>query len=212
MANLIQNPHLRPGSADLPPQSRYGAGHPAGGSGAMPPAQPVYTAQHMAAPGHLSRAQQTAATSPQGYTQQTAATLAQPAHAQPAMAALQPALPYQKLGSALDGYCPITLVEQNTWSKGDPRWGVEHRGRTYLFTSYVNQQRFLANPDLYSPVLSGYDAVRYFDQGELVEGKREHGLYYGDQYFLFADEASLERFHSAPQRYVAQTQAAIRGN
>ena len=113
---------------------------------------------------------------------------------------------------ALDAYCPVTLVEQNTWSKGDPDWGAIHRGRTYRFTSYVNQQRFLANPDLYSPVLSGYDPVRYFDQRAVVEGKREHGLYYGDQYFLFADESTLEHFHKAPQRYVAQTQEAMRRN
>jgi protein disulfide-isomerase len=111
--------------------------------------------------------------------------------------------------TALDGYCPVTLVEQNTWSKGDTRWGANHRGRTYLFTNYVNQQRFLANPDLFSPMLSGFDPVRYFDGGEVVSGKREHGLYYGDKYFLFADEGSLERFRSDPQRYVAQSQSAM---
>lgn len=103
---------------------------------------------------------------------------------------------------ALDGYCPVTLVEtQNTWKKADPRYGAIHRGRTYLFAGPEEQKRFLANPDYYSPVLSGYDPVRFAEGGETVDGKRKHGVFYGQQVYLFADEGSLERFWKDPQRY-----------
>jgi len=109
----------------------------------------------------------------------------------------------------LDGYCPVSLVEQSNWSNGDRRWGVVHRGRLYLFANQAHQQRFYSNPDGYTPVLSGYDPVRYGETGQLVDGRREHGLYFGNQYYLFADEASLERFRLNPQRYVAFAQQAM---
>ena len=101
----------------------------------------------------------------------------------------------------MDGYCPVSLVEKSTWTKGDVRWGANHRGRTYLFTSATEQARFLASPDRYAPVLSGNDPVRYSERGELVAGSRKHGVFYHNQVYLFADEASLERFWGSPERF-----------
>lgn len=104
---------------------------------------------------------------------------------------------------ALNGYCSVTLIEQEKWVKGDSRWGVRHRGQIYLFVGPEEQQRFLANYDTYAPALSGFDCVRYAEQGELAEGKREHGIFYGDQIFLFADETALNKFCKAPSRYLS---------
>ena len=102
----------------------------------------------------------------------------------------------------LDGYCPVTLVEDFRWEKGNPAWGAVHRGRIYLFTSRENQQRFLAQPDFFSPSLSGLDPVAFSEHGARVEGKRRHGVFYGNHIYLFADEASLQRFSQAPDQYV----------
>jgi len=101
----------------------------------------------------------------------------------------------------MDGFCAVTLAEQERWVKGDPRWGAVHRGRTYLFLSQQHQQRFLADPDRYSPVLSGYDPTRYVDRGELVPGQRRHGMWFRGKIYLFADEESLDRFSTAPEVY-----------
>jgi YHS domain-containing protein len=76
-------------------------------------------------------------------------------------------------------------------------------GRVYLFSSAENQQRFLTNPDAYAPILRGYDPVRYMDQGTVVDGKRKHGLYYGEKYFLFSDESTLQQFQGNPNRYLS---------
>lgn len=103
--------------------------------------------------------------------------------------------------TALDGYCPVTLLETKKWKKADPKWGAIHRGRTYLFTSPESQQKFLADPDRFAPILAGHDPVRYSDNGELVSGVRKHGIMYRNQIFLFADEASLTKFTQAPDRY-----------
>jgi len=101
----------------------------------------------------------------------------------------------------MEGFCAVTLSEQERWVKGDPRWGAVHRGRTYLFLSQPHQQRFLADPDRYSPILSGYDPVRYVDRGELVPGQRRHGMWFRGKIYLFADEESLNRFSAAPDVY-----------
>ncbi|MCI0358389.1 MAG: hypothetical protein L0211_07900, partial [Planctomycetaceae bacterium] len=114
---------------------------------------------------------------------------------------------------ALEGYCVVTLLEQRKWKRSDPKYGAIHRGRTYLFASEAEQQKFLANPDGYSPMLSGFDPVIFAQRGEMVEGKRSYGLTYNRQIFLFADEASLQAFSKAPQSYAESArQAMIQAN
>jgi protein disulfide-isomerase len=105
----------------------------------------------------------------------------------------------------MDGFCPVTLQEQERWVKGDARWGAVHRGATYLFLSQQHQQRFLSDPDRYSPVLSGLDPTRYVDRGELAPGRRAHGMWFREKIYLFADEQSLDRFSQAPEFYAQRT-------
>jgi thioredoxin-related protein/YHS domain-containing protein len=123
---------------------------------------------------------------------------------QPSMAA--PAAGQPQL--ALDGFCSVSLVEQSKWTKGDPRWGAVHKGRVYLFGSAQAQQQFMSNPDRYSPMLAGNDIVRFAENGQAVEGKREHGVYYRDRILLFSDEESLQRFGSRPDYYLAAAEQA----
>ncbi len=51
---------------------------------------------------------------------------------------------------ALDGFCPVTLAEKHQWARGNRRFGVIHRGRTYLFAGPDEQRRFMADPDRYA--------------------------------------------------------------
>ena len=110
----------------------------------------------------------------------------------------------------LDGRCPVSLVEQHQWRAGDPRFGAVHRGRTYLFAGPQEQQRFLATPDQYSPAISGGDAVAATEQGAMVPGRREHGVFFGSQIYLFSSEANLKRFWAQPDHYAAAAQRAFR--
>lgn len=116
--------------------------------------------------------------------------------------------PAQHPPLALDGYCPVTVIEGNAWRKGDPRFGAVHRGRTYLFTSAESQRRFLERPDYYSPVFAGFDPVRYLETGELVAGKRNFGVFY-DTMYLFADQASRDKFERDPVRYSGAIRQAM---
>ncbi len=111
---------------------------------------------------------------------------------------------------ALSGHCPVTLCRQRIWRKGDVRWGAVHRGRTYLFAGPTEQQQFLTDPDLYSPVLSGIDPVTLAEHGNIVQGKRQHGVVYREQIYLFESEDSLNRFWSAPERYAEPVRQAMK--
>jgi YHS domain-containing protein/thiol-disulfide isomerase/thioredoxin len=109
----------------------------------------------------------------------------------------------------LEGYCPVALLETGKWVKGDVRFGAIHRGRTYLFTAQASQQKFLANPDKFSPMLSGFDPVKFIEQGELVDGNRKFGTVYKEHMYLFADEAAMLRFERQPDSYNAPVQQAM---
>ena len=103
----------------------------------------------------------------------------------------------------LDGYCPIELTERKQWVLGDPRWGLIHRGRTYLFAGPEQRDRFDADPDRYAPVASGNDVVLLVERGELAPGRREHGGWFEDRVYLFSGEETYLKFHAAPEQYVA---------
>ena len=121
----------------------------------------------------------------------------QPVEPQQPVAPQQPNRP--PLG--LDGYCPVTLITAGTWTKGDERFGIIHRGRLYLFATDAQKKTFWQDPDRYAPILSGNDAVVYAESGKVMQGNRRHGVFYRNQIFLFTDEETLQRFWSSPQRY-----------
>ena len=109
----------------------------------------------------------------------------------------------------LDGFCPVSLAEKQQWVLGDRRWGAIHRGRTYLFTGPDEQRRFFGDPDRYAPVISGNDIIQAIERGQTVPGIREHGVSFNGHVFLFADEASLEKFSKNPAYYANQALEAI---
>ena len=110
----------------------------------------------------------------------------------------------------LDGYCPVTLTEKTEWAVSDRRWGMIHRGRTYLFVGPKEQARFHADPDRYAPMVSGNDIVLATEQGQAVPGMREHGVFFGNRIYLFSSEATLEKFTLNPHAYANQALGALR--
>ena len=131
---------------------------------------------------------------------QTPRTTITPRQTPPQAAAAEPTW-------GMDAFCPVTLNSQKQWVPGDRRWGVEHQGVVYLFASDAAKQKFLANPAYYAPVLAGHDPVEMIDRRNMVQGRREHGVFYRDRVYMFSGEASLQAFSSNPARYAAQIAA-----
>lgn len=115
--------------------------------------------------------------------------------------AFEPSPPTASSQPALDSMCTVELVENERWVPGNRRWGAFHRGRLYLFAGENQQQRFMSNPDFYSPVLSGNDPVLALEDYQTVPGKRQHGVYYNHRVYLFSSEETLARFYRSPDRY-----------
>ncbi len=111
---------------------------------------------------------------------------------------------------AMDGHCPVTLVEQQRWVLGDVRWGISHEGRTYLFTSAAERDKFWQQPNRFSPVMAGNDPVLATDHGQMLAGRREHGLFVNGRIYLFVSEESLAQFERNRERYVQSVNRTLR--
>jgi thiol-disulfide isomerase/thioredoxin/YHS domain-containing protein len=154
------------------------------------PAAPPAVAPYAAMPQQPAAAPPAVATTPYA---------AQPAF-QPQVSA--PQLPPGCPPVGLDGNCPVTLMERKRWAVGHPNFGAVHRGRTYLFLGPQERDKFLAEPDRYSPVLSGLDPVMLLESRQSVPGKREFGVFGADgKIYLFSDAATRDRFEQNEQHY-----------
>ena len=106
----------------------------------------------------------------------------------------------------LSGKCPVTLLTEGRWVDGDTQFGIVHRNRTYIFQNAEKLAQFRTDPDKYSPILAGYDPVVYEEEGTLVDGLVENGVFMGktpeQKVVLFSDNASREKFQSSPQKYL----------
>ncbi len=147
---------------------------------------------------------------PAGYGQPADPYAQTPAYGGAPPAQAPTATPPSGPADALDGFCCVTLVERRKWTKGDVRFGAVHRGKVYKFASQEAQQRFLANPDAFSPVIQGNDPVLALDARQIIPGSREHGLFYQGRIYLFSSEDSLKRFQASPNRYAAEVTQAMR--
>lgn len=114
---------------------------------------------------------------------------------------------------ALHGKCPVALILQGQWVEGDPQWGIVHRDRTYLFSSEENYERFKTNPDRFSPVLSGFDPVVFHEQGKLLDGLEENGVFMGkndkQHVVLFQSPETRAKFQSNPKLYMNTVRQAV---
>jgi YHS domain-containing protein len=90
------------------------------------------------------------------------------------------------------------LFSNLNWVEGRPQFAVRHRGSVFLLSSEAAAKEFMANPDQYCPVLSGFDPWIYLTEGRLVPGSVQHGLTEGTpvRILLFSSEGNKSRFAS----------------
>ncbi|HRW51933.1 MAG TPA: YHS domain-containing (seleno)protein [Phycisphaerae bacterium] len=85
--------------------------------------------------------------------------------APPTPKSAQPATTKQTLTLGLQGYSPVSYVENHRADPGSPRFSAEHDGVTYFFVNGPQRDRFLADPERFIPAYGGYCAF-----GCAVEG------------------------------------------
>jgi YHS domain-containing protein len=101
----------------------------------------------------------------------------------------------------LEGYCPVTLVNESRWQRGKSEHSATYGGRLYSFVDAERQRQFEESPQKYAPVLGGCDPVLWQEKSVRAQGRRQHGLFYDGKIILFVDENTLKRFADAPERY-----------
>lgn len=135
-------------------------------------------------------------------------TLGMPAQSAPQPQAKTPAFGTDQPKLAMEGFCSVTVINEDQWLEGNPKFGVVHLGKLYLFQSEAKMKTFLADPSPYTPVLNEIDVVRFFEERVIVPGKRQFGMKdpVHQRMFFFADEAAMDHFWNEYERY---TDAAI---
>jgi len=172
---------------------------------AAAPQPPMPTVQQQVRPA--------AATAPSVSTSATTHAATQPAQHQMPTAApaasWPPQLPAGTPALAFDGYSPVSLKTSKKWVRGQQAFGAIHRDRTYLFTSNLERQQFLADPDAYSPVFSGNDPVKMLEDNKQIAGSRRFGFEYRGAFYLFSSQETMTRFANDPDRYSAGVRLAM---
>jgi YHS domain-containing protein/thiol-disulfide isomerase/thioredoxin len=184
-----QRPPITPVDSSVPPVSYSGGVPTSAGASQPPPGLPNYAAS----------------ASPIGPTIGAAAATSGPTSTVPDVRQLPAGAP----PLAFDGYCPVSMRSMWKWVPGDARYGAIHRGRTYWFAGPKEQQQFLANPDYFSPALSGLDPVMALDHKQSIPGLREHSLDYDNQFYMFSSEATLQQFSANPEKYATGVRQAM---
>lgn len=102
---------------------------------------------------------------------------------------------------AMDGYCPVCLVEMKDWNKGNANFASKYDGQLYLFPGAKQKAMFDANPAKYTPVLGGDDVVVFAKTGRRTPGDLSIGASYGGRFYFFANAANKQAFQAAPNEY-----------
>ena len=102
---------------------------------------------------------------------------------------------------AMQGYCPVCVIEMKKWVKGNPQFAAPYDGKNYLFPSEEQKQMFVSNPAKYTPILGGDCVVALVEMGKRVPGSLQYAALHEDHLYLFSNENAKEMFLSNKEKY-----------
>lgn len=117
----------------------------------------------------------------------------------------------QQATVAMEGYCPVSILEMRKWVKGDPAYQAAYDGRTYLFADAQGKKMFEANPAKYVPALGGDCVVALVKMGKRVPGNVRHAAFHDGRLFLFSNAEAKKMFVAEPTTY-ANADLALGGH
>ena len=112
---------------------------------------------------------------------------------------------------AMDGYCPVSIIEMGKWEKGSPLHVATFDGKNYQFPTIDLMAKFKANPARYVPVLGGNCVVSFGSRGKRVPGHIRHAAIYHGRLYLFFSDKEKQRFREAPKQ-LADIDLALNGD
>jgi thioredoxin-related protein/YHS domain-containing protein len=120
--------------------------------------------------------------------------------AQPSKAKATPKPPTRTY--AFGGLCLVSLRNDRTLLRGNPRFALKYRGTTVSFATKMEMEAFQDNPDIYWPKHDGVCQVSARD-GKTQQGRPEFGVMFRDEVWLFSSAETMNRFVENPELYVS---------
>ncbi len=102
---------------------------------------------------------------------------------------------------ALEGYCPVCIINMKQWVKGSPQHHANFDGKTYHFPSEETKSALLSDPAKYVPAMNGDCTVCYIKMGKRMPGSIYHSAYHKNRLFLFPGEDQKAMFVADPAAY-----------
>lgn len=127
-----------------------------------------------------------------------------PAKSSPAPAQA-PVAAYSKDKLLMDGYSPVTLLNDKKWVKGTEEFAVEYEGQWFFLTSADEIKTFRSQPEDFVPQFMGCDPVLLWESSQVpaVRGLTRYAAFYDDQLYLFATKENRDRFKETPDRFIS---------
>lgn len=102
---------------------------------------------------------------------------------------------------AMNGFCPVKLVEGKGRVEGDARLAVFHDGHAYRFADRSARDAFLKDPEKYLPSDGGKCVVTRKDTQKAATGDPKFGATYHGKLYLFASDSARSKFAAEPETY-----------
>lgn len=106
------------------------------------------------------------------------------------------------IAEGLAGYCPVSLKNERSWTKGKRQYSAKHKGFVFYFTSEDNRKSFVESPSQYVPRLLGCDPVIMWESDRAIAGDTKYGAYFDGELYLFTSHENRKLFKVDPSRYV----------
>lgn len=110
----------------------------------------------------------------------------------------------------MDGFSPVSLVDEEVLRRGDKQFMVICDGRRVYLTSEEELQAFQKDPGKYYPVLGGLDPVSLVKEAP-APGVARLSAVYKNRLYMFSSDANRDEFLANPVPY-ADLQVAFGGN
>jgi YHS domain-containing protein len=102
---------------------------------------------------------------------------------------------------AIEGVCPVRLVEGKGRVAGDPRLAVFHDGHSYRFADNAAREAFLKDPERFLPSDGGRCVVTHKDEQKETPGNPRYGATYNGRLYLFTSLDARAKFAAEPEVY-----------
>lgn len=102
---------------------------------------------------------------------------------------------------AMEGFCPVCIIEMRKWVKGSPKYAVNLDGKQYHFPGEEQRQVFLKSVAKYTPALSGDCVVCFAEGGARTPGSVYFSAIHKDRLYLFPSQNEKDKFMANPAKY-----------